>query len=58
MQVVAIVLVAAIGVVTTCFAAVRMWSANRSGKPRELVLGYLALMLVASAVTMVTLRLM
>jgi len=51
-----IVLVAVIGVSATIFAAVRMWSANRSGAPRELVFGYLALMIFASAITSLVLR--
>lgn len=53
-----VVLVAVLGVGTTVFAAARMWRATRRGAPRELVLGYLALMLVASIVSVAILRLL
>lgn len=52
----AVVLVAAIGCSVTIFAAARLWRAQRSGAPRELVLGYLALMLGASVVSLLVLR--
>lgn len=57
MRLAIVVLVAAIGVSATLFAAVRMWRANRRGAPQELVYGYLALMVAASAVTVLALRL-
>lgn len=57
MRLALVVLVAAIGVSATLFAAVRMWRANRRGAPPELVYGYLALMVAASAVTVLALRL-
>lgn len=56
MELAAIVLVGVVGVSITLFAAVRMWRAARRGAPRELVIGYLALMLVASAVSLLLLR--
>ena len=56
MELVPVVLVALLGVSVTIFAAVRMWRANRSGAPRELVYGYLGLMLVASIVSLLVLR--
>jgi hypothetical protein len=58
MRIALIVLVTAAGVSVTIFAAIRMWQSVRRDAPRELVLGYLALMLVASAVSMLLLRAM
>ena len=49
---------AALGIAVTITAAVRMWHATRRGAQRELVLGYLAMMLLASAVTVLLLRLL
>ena len=56
MRLFAIVVVAVIGILVTIYGAVRMWQATRRNAPRELVLGYLALMLVASAVSVLLLR--
>jgi hypothetical protein len=56
MRLALVVLVAVVGVATTLFAAVRMWKASRTGAPRELVLGYLALMVAASAISLLVLR--
>lgn len=56
MRLALVILVAAIGVLATLFAAVRMWRASRAGAPREQVLGYVAIMLVASVVSLVLLR--
>ena len=56
MRLVAIVVVAVIGILVTIFAAVRMWQATRAGGQRELVLGYLAMMVLASAVSVLLLR--
>ena len=36
--------------------AVRMWRANKAGAPRELVLGYVALMILAAALSSLVLR--
>ena len=52
----AVVLVAAVGCGVTIFAAARLWRASRRGAPRELVLGYLALMIAASLVSLLVLR--
>jgi hypothetical protein len=56
MRLALVVLVAVIGVAVTIFAATRMWRASRSDAPRELVLGYAAVMVVASVVTSLLLR--
>jgi hypothetical protein len=56
MRIALLVLVAVAGVAVTIFAAVRMWRANRSGAPRELVLGYAALMVAATVVTSLLVR--
>lgn len=56
MGIAAIVVVAALGVCATIFAAVRMWRASRAGAPRELVIGYLALMVLSSLVSLLVLR--
>jgi hypothetical protein len=56
MRLALVVLVAIVGVATTVFAAARMWRASRSGAPRELVLGYLGLMVAASAISLLVLR--
>lgn len=56
MRLALLVLVALVGVAITIFAALRMWKANRSGAPRELVLGYVALMVAASVVTSLLVR--
>ena len=58
MQLALIVLVAAIGVLITIWSAVQMWRATRRQAPRELVLGYVALMVAASAVSLLLLRLL
>lgn len=56
MRIALVVLVALVGIALTIFAAVRMWQANRRGGQRELVVGYLALMVGASAVSLLLLR--
>jgi len=56
MGIAAIVVVAALGVGTTAYAALRMWRASRGGAPRELVIGYLVLMLLASLASLLLLR--
>ena len=56
MQLALVVAVALLGCIITIYAAAKMWRASRSGAPRELVLGYLAVMLVASAVSLLVLR--
>lgn len=56
MRLALVVLVAIVGVLVTLFAAVRMWRASRAGAPRELVLGYLGLMVAASAISLLLLR--
>ncbi|MCW2955846.1 MAG: hypothetical protein JWO69_715 [Thermoleophilia bacterium] len=56
MRLALVVLVALLGVAVTTLAAVRMWRATRRGAPRELILGYLTLMVVASAVSVLLLR--
>lgn len=58
MRLALVVAVALVGVSTTVFAAVRMWRASRAGAPRELVLGYLALMIGVSAASLLVLRLL
>lgn len=56
MRLALVVLVALLGVLVTVFAAARMWRASRTEAPRELVLGYLGLMVAASAVSLLVLR--
>jgi hypothetical protein len=56
MRVALVVLVAVIGVISTIVIAVRLWRASRRGAPRELQLGYLALMVLISVVTSLLLR--
>ena len=56
MRLFAIVFVATAGVVVTIFAAIRVWRGSRRGAPRELLLGYLALMIAASMVSLLLLR--
>ncbi|MBC7459744.1 MAG: hypothetical protein H7287_00125 [Thermoleophilia bacterium] len=58
MTVALVVVVAALGVAATIFAAARMWRASRRGASRELVLGYLGLMLAASIVSVLILKLL
>jgi hypothetical protein len=58
MRLALVVLVALAGVSVTAFAATRIWQASRRGAPRELLLGYAALMVAASVVTMLVLRLL
>jgi hypothetical protein len=53
-----IIAVGALGVLATVLAAVRSWQASRRGAPRELVLGYVAIMIAVSVVTMLLLRLL
>lgn len=56
MRLALVVLVAVVGIAATLFAAVRMWRASRAGAPRELVFGYLAMMVAASAISLLVLR--
>ena len=56
MHIALIVIVAVVGIAATVFAAVRMWRASRANAPRELVLGYLALMVLVSVVSLLALR--
>lgn len=56
MRIALVVLVAVVGITLTLFAAARMWQANRRGDARELVVGYLALMIAASAASLLLLR--
>lgn len=56
MRLALIVLVALLGVSTTIFAAARMWRGSRTGAPREQLLGYMAIMVAASAVSLLVLR--
>ncbi len=58
MRLALVVIVAALGVAVTLFAAARMWRASRGGGSNELVVGYLALMIAASVVTMLLLKLL
>lgn len=56
MRLAALIIVAALGVGATIAFAVRMHRATRGGAPRELVLGYLALMVAAAALSLLVLR--
>lgn len=56
MKLALIVLIGAIGVFATIFAAVRMRAAVKADAPRDRVLGYVALMLAVSALTLSLLR--
>jgi hypothetical protein len=56
MRLALIIIVAAIGVLVTVLAAVRMWKASRRGAPTEQLLGYVGIMLAASVVTLLVLR--
>jgi hypothetical protein len=56
MRLALVILVTAVGVLVTMFAAARMWRATRSGAPREQVLGYVGIMLAASVFTLLVLR--
>ena len=53
-----IVLVATLGVLGTAFFATRMWRASKAGAPRELVLGYLGLMVAVSFLSLLLLKLL
>ena len=55
MRLALVVLVALVGVVATIYAAARMWTASRRGQ-RDLTLGYLALMVIASVASLLLLR--
>ncbi len=55
MRLALVVLVAIAGVLATIYAAMRMWKASRRGQ-RELMLGYLALMVVVSVASLLLLR--
>lgn len=56
MRLALVILVAATGVLVTLLAAGRMWRASRSGAPTEQVLGYVAIMLAASLLSLLVLR--
>lgn len=56
MRLALVVLVAVVGVTVTVAVAARLWRASRRGAPRELQLGYVALMVAASVLTMLALR--
>lgn len=56
MRLALVVIVATLGVAVTIVAAARMWRATRRGAPRELVLGYLAVMVAASAISLLLVR--
>jgi hypothetical protein len=56
MRLALVIIVAAIGILVTLFAAARMWRASRSGAPTEQVLGYVGIMLVASVLSLLILR--
>lgn len=56
MRLALLVAVAVGGVVATTFIAARMWRASRAGAPREQLLGYMALMVATSAVSLLVLR--
>ena len=56
MRLALVIMVATVGVLVTLLAAARMWRANRAGAPREQVLGYVGIMLAASAVSLLVLR--
>ncbi|MCW2927927.1 MAG: hypothetical protein JWM86_1895 [Thermoleophilia bacterium] len=56
MRLALIIIVAAIGVLITIAMAMRLWKASRAGAPRELQLGYLAIMVAAGAVSLLLLR--
>lgn len=51
-----IIAVTAVGVVLTVLSGVRMWQAARAGASRDLVWGYAALMLLATAGCVLVLR--
>lgn len=56
MRLALVVLVAIVGVAVTVAVAVRLWRASRRGASRDLQLGYVALMVSASVLTMLALR--
>lgn len=56
MRLALIVLVALAGVLATVVAAARLWRASRTGAPRELQLGWLAIMVASSALSLLVLR--
>lgn len=56
MELAAIVGVASVGVGVTVFAAWRVDRGIRRGAPRQLLLGYLALMVIASVVSVLLMR--
>lgn len=58
MKLALIIVVALVGVVLTIASAVRFWKAFRANAPRELQLGYLAVMVVVAAVSLLVLRLL
>lgn len=56
MRLALVVAVALAGVSVTVAFAVRLWRASRAGAPRELQLGYIGMMVAASAVSLLVLR--
>lgn len=56
MRLALIVLIALVGVSMTVLSCVRMWRAQRAGAQRELVLGYLAIMVLVSVLCLLALR--
>ena len=56
MQLALLTIVAALGAIATIALAVLLWRAARRGAPRELQLGYLALMLLVGACSMLVIR--
>lgn len=51
-----IVIIALVGVTITILSAARIWRASKAGAPREQVIGYMAIMVAAAAITMLLLR--
>lgn len=58
MELAAVVAISTCGVLVTILAAVRLRSAARRGAPRELQLGYLGIMIAATAISLLLLRLL
>jgi uncharacterized protein YdbL (DUF1318 family) len=56
MRLALVIVVALVGILVTMLAAARMWRATQAGAPREQVLGYVAIMLVASVLSLLVLR--
>lgn len=58
MRLALIALVALAGVSATILAAARLWRASGTGAPREQLVGYMAIMVGASALSLLVLRLL